>query len=151
MRFPQRLIETAVGLLVLVLAAVALIWGVGQRGTPGHGSYDLYADFSDASGIAPGTLVEIAGVPVGQVVAVDLTDTYDARVQLRINAGVQIPAEAELAWRQSDLIGAPRLAVLIFDLGNDVLEPGDFFAATDPADNFFEVLSDLAAGNAIYD
>ncbi len=150
MRFPQRFIETGVGLLVLAVAALALLWGLGQRGTRG-GGYDLYADFVDASGVAPGTLVEIAGVPVGRVVAVDLTDTYDARVRLRIDAGVQIPAEAELAWRQSDLIGAPRLAVLIFDLGDEVLQPGDFFAATDPADNFFEVLSELAAGNATYD
>jgi len=141
----MRLVEISVGLAVLVIAGLALAWGIAQR-PANSGGYDLYADFTDASGILPGTLVEIAGVPVGQVTAVTLTPGYDARVALRIDEGVQIPEESELAWRQSDLIGAPRLSILIFDLGGEVLRPGDFFATTDPADNFFDVLSDLAAG-----
>lgn len=143
----HRMIETLVGVFILLLALGALALGWRQRpGAAGDG-YDLFADFSDASGIQAGTLVEIAGVPIGRVTQVRLSESYFARVQMRIEAGVKIPEEAELAWRQSDLLGAPRLSVLIFDIGDSYLMDGDFFSSVDPADNFFDVLSNLAQGN----
>ena len=140
----NRTVETLLGVLILLLAALALTLAAQQRPGGGGDGYELLADFTDASGIQPGTLVEIAGVPIGRVTQVDLSPDYFARVRMHISAGIQIPEEAELAWRQSDLLGAPRLSVLIFDISESYLTDGDFFASVDPADNFFDVLSNLA-------
>lgn len=143
----SRVLETLVGAAVLAIAAAALGYAL-TRPQAGGAGYDVFADFADASGVRPGTRVEIAGVRVGQVAEVTLTDAYFARARLRIDAGVAIPEDSELAWRQSDLIGAPSLSILVFDLDGTPLQDGDFFSTVDPADNFFELLSSLARQGA---
>ncbi|MGB0785586.1 MAG: MlaD family protein [Alphaproteobacteria bacterium] len=142
---PTRSLEIIIGALVLVLGFVGLVFGISRSGVQSAG-YKLYASFTDATGIFAGTLVEIAGVPVGQVTDVRLSDNYDAQITIHINENIEIPEDSELAWRQSDLIGAPRLSILVFDVTSEILQPNDYFSSTDPADNFFDVLSDLAAG-----
>ena len=143
----SRWFEIVTGALVLILAAALLIFGLRSRPAGGGAGYTLYAEFSDASGIRPGTVVEISGVPVGRVTSVMLNDIYFATVALHIDEAVVIPEDSELVWRQSDLLGAPRLSILVFDASTDPLIDGDAFLSTDPADNFFEMLSNLAAGN----
>lgn len=142
-----RLTETLIGLLVLIFAGLALTYALTRSGSVsgGEGGYTLYADFQDASGLRLGTEVEIAGVRVGEITSIELTDFYYARVAIGLGADVVIPEDAELAWRQSDLLGAPRLSILVFDETGAPLQDGDFFGSVDPADNFFEVLSNLAA------
>lgn len=146
----MRLGETLVGLAVLVAAILICFWafvgGPMVLGTADGPGYRLFADFDDASGLRPGTVVEIAGVPVGQVTGLTLNEYSQARVEMRVQPNVLIPEEAELAWRQSDLLGAPRLSILIFDMVEPYLSDGDFFSVVDPADNFFELLSNLAQG-----
>ncbi len=140
----SRGLEVALGAGVLLLAGLIALYGIGARAGAGGGSYTLFAEFDDASGIRPGTLVEIAGVPVGRVVEVTLNEVYFARVRLAIDEGIVVPEDSELAWRQSDLIGAPRLSILVFDAFGEPMVDGDQFSAVDPADNFFELLSNLA-------
>lgn len=144
----SRRFEIGVGALVLILAAALLVFGLQSRQALGEAGYTLYAEFSDASGIRPGTVVEISGVPVGRVTSVELNEIYFATVALEINAGVVIPEDSELAWRQSDLLGAPRLSIIVFDAFGEPMGEGDVFSSVDPADNFFELLSNLAAGGA---
>ena len=141
---PGRSLEILAGALVLVLAAAALIFGLNQRPSSGGDSYRLYAEFDDASGIRAGTVVEVAGVPVGRVSSIELNDFYFAQVEMKIDASIQIPEDSELVWRQSDLIGSPSLSILVFDTFSDPMQDGDVFSSVDPADNFFELLSNLA-------
>ena len=54
-------------------------------------------------------------MPIGRVTSITLGPDYFARVTLEIDAGIRIPEESQLAWRQASLIGAPTLAVLIED------------------------------------
>ena len=141
----ERGLEILVGGGVLLLALFSLIFAINQRTTHSDGAYTLYGEFTDASGIGPGTVVEIAGVPIGEVIGVELNEALFAKVAMRIDGTVQIPEDSELAWRQSDLIGSPRLSVLVFDMFAPPLGDGDFFSSVDPADNFFELLSSLAS------
>lgn len=148
---PSRLGEALIGLLVLVFGLAALVWALwaGRGSVPAHSQgYSLYADFEDASGIRPGTVVDMAGVPVGRVTGVALNEFYQARVQIHLEAGVAIPEASELAWRQLDLLAAPRLTIVPFALEGPYLQDGDFFSAVDPADNILEVLSNLAGAGS---
>ena len=145
----KRPFETAVGALVLLLAGLFLFYGLVSRPGSGGSGYTLYADFSDASGLRIGTVVESAGVPIGRITSLTLGQDYFARVAVEIDAGITLPEGSQLAWRQASLIGAPTLAVLIEDPFSDPLEDGDVFSSVDPADNLFELLYALAgAGSA---
>ena len=141
----ERRLEILVGVSVLLLALFSVVFALKQRNAHNGEAYTLYGEFTDASGIRPGTVVEIAGVPIGEVTGVELNEALFAKVAMRIDAAIQIPEDSELAWRQSDLIGSPRLSVLVFDMFAPPLGEGDFFSSVDPADNFFELLSSLAS------
>lgn len=145
----SRRFEIGVGALVLILAAALLVFGLRSRPSGGGSGYTLYAVFEDVSGIRAGSVVSVSGVPIGRVTSVELDEYYSALVAIQINEGVLLPDGSEIAWRQSDLLGSPGLSVIPFgDPQEDgAMLDGDYFSDTDPADNFFEVLSGLAAGS----
>ncbi|HRP70216.1 MAG TPA: outer membrane lipid asymmetry maintenance protein MlaD [Turneriella sp.] len=66
--------------------------------------YTLYANFVSISGLKPGAVVEIAGVGVGNATRIELNHNK-ARLTLRLNKGIQIPADSAVAIRTRGLIG----------------------------------------------
>jgi phospholipid/cholesterol/gamma-HCH transport system substrate-binding protein len=78
--------------------------------------YTLYANFDNISGLKSGDMVQIAGVDVGKVGAISLSDNR-AHVALRINPGVEIDDEAFAAIKSSGIIGDKFIAI--------ALGPGD--------------------------
>jgi phospholipid/cholesterol/gamma-HCH transport system substrate-binding protein len=115
--------EAKVGLFVLVgfiiLAFMSLRVGGLQFGR--QKGYKVYAIFDSASGLKLNVPVEIAGVEVGRVMAVDLSDGK-ARVTLRIRPDVRLGEDASATIRTKGVLGdryielvpgsasAPRLA-----------------------------------------
>ena len=83
---------------ILVVAFVALLYGayavLGRAlfGTP-HARY--YADFADASGIAPGSQVLMAGLQVGTVSETKLMSPTLARLTLDLKPDVKIPGDSQ--------------------------------------------------------
>ncbi len=76
----------ALGYLSMRLGRIALF--------PAPG-YVLHADFDNISGLKVGDQVQVAGVPVGKVVEISLPpDGERARVEMRLNKGVQIDSDA---------------------------------------------------------
>ena len=74
-------VETILGGLVIVIAIwfLAFSYHAGHSGSTGEG-FEVYADFSGIGGLKAGDAVEISGVKVGSVQAVDLVpDNYLAR------------------------------------------------------------------------
>jgi len=140
----NRSLETAVGALVLLIAGLFLYVGLAARPAHGEGSYTLFADFIDATGVRAGTAVQTAGVPIGQVVDVRLTETGFARVTFTIAEGVSIPEESQVAVRANGLIGAPVLDIRLDPAGSPALADGGQIYDTDPADDLFELLYALA-------
>ena len=68
-------LELVTGLFLLV-GIVALIYVSIRLGDVGLGEwgYKVYADFPTAGGLQSGAVVELAGVEIGRVEAVDLAD-----------------------------------------------------------------------------
>ena len=82
----NRIINAGVGALLL-LAAVSVLFIAFYASTPDwkeYQGYSLFANFDEAAGLRPRAPIRIAGVQVGEVESVTLTDLYQARVKLRM-------------------------------------------------------------------
>ena len=99
-------LEVIVGLFVILgLCALAyLSVRLGQLQIGQGNTYDLTAVFPTVAGLREGATVEIAGVQVGRVQEIKLTD-YAAAVTLRIDKQVQLQEDAIASIRTRGLIG----------------------------------------------
>jgi len=101
-------IETAVGLFVLagLLCVTYLTVKLGKMELFGGDAYQVYAKFSDVTGLGGGAFVEMAGVRVGKVASIGL-DPADstAVVEMRIDNGVRLTDDAIVSIKTSGLIG----------------------------------------------
>ena len=68
-------------------------------------SYRVTAEFTNISGLKPGAVVEIAGVPVGKVAKIDLSKVDRAVITLSIKQQVKISEDAIDSVRTQGIIG----------------------------------------------
>ena len=126
----HRLGLSVVGFLILGTAsAFYLFSSLGETALYNAWGYTIYADFESATGLGPGTPVEIAGVRVGRVDTVQLTDAR-ARVRLTIDSDVEIQEDAIASVHTKGLLGGPY--VLISLGGSDkIIPPGGMLRETE--------------------
>jgi phospholipid/cholesterol/gamma-HCH transport system substrate-binding protein len=89
--YATRTTQLIVGIFALLgIAALAFLsFRLGKVELIAPPSYELFAKFDNVSGLKDGDTVEIAGVPVGKVINIDLGDER-ANVSMRINDGVKV-------------------------------------------------------------
>jgi phospholipid/cholesterol/gamma-HCH transport system substrate-binding protein len=99
-------LELAVGIFVLLgLACLAyLAINLGKMEVFGRG-YQIYANFDNVSGLKTGAMVEVAGVEVGRVDAIQLTNLFQARVSMKVQNGLKIHDDAIASIRTKGIIG----------------------------------------------
>lgn len=98
-----------VGILVILGAVAFFIFLTFIRGwETGGGTSRYWADFSDASGLAPRSEVRIAGVPVGRVESITLAEGK-ARIVISIRADVPIYPNAVISKQSASFLGDYRL------------------------------------------
>lgn len=116
--------ELLAGAVVLAVAAGFLGWGFG-KGFARETGYEVRASFPDVDGVAVGTEVRLAGVPVGRVTGVTLNpDTYMADARLSLPAGIALPSDSAALIQSDGLLGG---AYIQIQPGGspDNLAPGD--------------------------
>jgi phospholipid/cholesterol/gamma-HCH transport system substrate-binding protein len=98
--------ELAVGffLLIGIFSLAYLSMNLGRLEMMGGRSYSLYAEFEKAGGIKTGAVIEIAGVQVGKVKNIKLSD-YQALIEFSINNDVKIQQDAIASIKTKGLIG----------------------------------------------
>jgi phospholipid/cholesterol/gamma-HCH transport system substrate-binding protein len=139
-------LNIAVGVFVIlgILALGYLSIKLGRVTFLGGGGYVVTANFSSVGGLRPGSSVEIAGVPVGQVEAIRLAD-YEAQVVLRLDAGVKLQEDAIAAIKTKGLIGEK--FVSISPGGSDrIIAPNGRIREVEPPVDFEELLSKYVFG-----
>ena len=111
--------------IVLISFLVTLAFSV-NRFEALRGVYRLEADLKDAAGLIPGNEVRLAGVKVGTVKTIELTDE-SARIVMEIQDDLQIPLETRLEVKLKTLLGQkfielqfPRTYLTSVDSENDV-------------------------------
>jgi len=98
--------EFWVGVFAIIGVSAAGYLSVGLAGLhigPSN-TYSIAAEFDNISGLELGASVEIAGVPVGEVTAIELKDPA-ALVHMDINNGVKIKDDDIVSIRTKGIIG----------------------------------------------
>ncbi len=139
-------INIAVGLFVLIgiLGLAYLSIQLGRVSLLGATGYVVTADFPSVGGLKAGSTVEIAGVEIGRVEAIGLAD-YQARVTLRIHAGVKLQEDSIASIKTKGLIGEKYLRISPGGSDRLILPRGRIREVEAPVD-FEELLSKYIFG-----
>jgi phospholipid/cholesterol/gamma-HCH transport system substrate-binding protein len=131
---PSPFRDLAVGLFVLVgLGALAyLSFSVGGLSYAGPGGFIVYAHFDQIAGLAPRAPVEISGVKVGQVKAIDLDENYRARVTLDLDPALELPTDTSASIVTAGILG-DRYVSLQPGGAEERLQPGGTITFTESA------------------
>lgn len=117
-----RLSLDVIGFLLLgTCALIYLFIFLGELNIRGGWEYTLYADFSSASGLAPGSPVELAGVRVGRVTAISL-DGARSRVTLSLRKEIQLHTDVIASIQTKGLLGE-RYVLLTPGGSEDIIPP----------------------------
>jgi len=100
-------LEIAVGFFLLlgILSLAYISINLGKLEIMGKEGYTVYADFDKAGGIKPNAVVEMAGVEVGTVKGVSITEDYRARVTLSIDMSIKLQEDVIASIKTKGLIG----------------------------------------------
>lgn len=124
--------ELLVGLFMIIgiTCLTYLSIKLGRMEIIGDKGYKLYAEFSEIGGLKNGASVEIAGVEVGRVKNISLSD-YQAKIELQINSGVKIQEDSIAVVKTKGLLGEKFIQI---SPGGDekVIPPGGKIRETQP-------------------
>lgn len=139
-------LEFTVGIFVLIgiICLGYLTIKLGKMEVLGGDGYEIHALFSNVGGLTTGADVLIAGVKVGKVAKIALTD-YNAKVTLRISKDVKIQEDAIASIKTKGLIGEKYIELT--PGGSDTLiGPGGILKDTQPAVDIEELISKYVFG-----
>jgi len=141
-------LEIAVGIF-LVLGLCGFGWLALQLGEvpwlTGSHSYILSAEFDNISGVKKGADVQIAGVPVGTVRNVALSEDDMALATLQIKKTIQIPIDSIASVKSQGIIGDKFIQIT---LGGDeeLYKPGSVITDTESSVDLESLISKFAFG-----
>ena len=128
----RNAVETVMGAVVLVVAAVFLFFAYTTTKVTAAGGNVYSAQFSRVDGIRDGTDVRIAGIKVGQVtsLALDPKEFWPV-VRISVDPNLKFPVDSVLSIKMSGLLGDKFVDI---EPGNDdaIIQPGGKFEHTTP-------------------
>ena len=137
-----NLVETAVGAVVIVIAAAFFLFAYTTSGIGrGSGGYKLTAEFDNADGIGVGSDVRMSGVKIGTVTSQELdTMTYQAVLTISIDPTLKLPDDSSAKVKSEGLLGSKFVAL---EPGGsaDMLQDGDRIAYTQGAIDIWSLVS----------
>lgn len=151
-------------LLPLFLAASALvastgcdgIFGVNLPGGAAHGAtYKVTVVFDDVLDLVPQSAVKVDDVSVGDVDRITLDDaTFKAKVVVRVNKGVHLPANTLARVRQTSLLGEKFVELTrptdpVGELHDGDVIDADHTSRTPEVEEVFTAMSALLNGGGI--
>jgi phospholipid/cholesterol/gamma-HCH transport system substrate-binding protein len=137
-----NLVETAVGAVVIVIAALFFIFAYTTSGIgKGARGYQLVAEFDNADGIGIGSDVRMSGVKIGTVTSQELDPmTYQAVLRMSIDRSLRLPDDSSAKVTSEGLLGSKFVAL---EPGGspDMLQEGDRIAYTQGAIDIWSLIS----------
>jgi phospholipid/cholesterol/gamma-HCH transport system substrate-binding protein len=117
-------IETILGAVVLLIAAIFLLFAYSIADLKVTSGYEVSADFLKIGGLVRGSDVRISGVNVGTVSGESLNhDNFQARITMSISADVDLPVDTQAAIVGDGLLGS-KYVNLIPGRSHQVIKPG---------------------------
>lgn len=139
--------ETLYGTIVVLLGAMVLAYNVTETHETRLVSGDtmtVTAVFNRVDGLREGAAVRMAGVPVGVVSSMTLTDRYEAETRLRLRADIEMPEDTAAVIETEGLFG-DKYIELKPGGGLDNLQPGGRISYTQDSVILDELLAKIIA------
>ena len=124
-----------------VLCGGYLAVGLGDIKLFSSNRYELIAEFDNVSGLKTGASVEIAGVPIGEVLAINLQDPR-ALVTLSINKSVQLRDDDIASIRTKGIIG-DRYIKVSRGGSDSYIKPGQKMVETESVVDFEDIVGKI--------
>ncbi|MSP43219.1 MAG: outer membrane lipid asymmetry maintenance protein MlaD [Alphaproteobacteria bacterium] len=107
-----NLVETLIGAAVLAVAGIFLAFGYSTSSIRTDGGTRLVAKFNRVDGLTLGSDVRMSGIKVGTVIDQRLDPaSFQAVVELDINADVKLPDDSSAKITTQGLLGATYLSI----------------------------------------
>ena len=136
----RNLIETGMGMVVLVVAGVFLVLAYNSTDFRKGKGYLISAEFNKIGSIKVGSDVRVSGVPVGRVVALFLDPkSFMAQITFDIDVKYSFPTDTVAVIESEGLLGGNFVA-LIPGGDEDELTSGDFLEFTQDAVDISQML-----------
>lgn len=136
----RSLLETVMGAVVLVVAAMFVMFVYEKRSVASGDGYDVVASFDNVSGIAAGSDVRIGGIKVGTITHMELNpQTYRANVNMRLKPNVKVPDDSSASIVSEGLLGG-KFVQLVPGAEDAMLENGGEIRYTQSSVNLEEMI-----------
>ncbi|MDD9934653.1 MAG: outer membrane lipid asymmetry maintenance protein MlaD [Myxococcales bacterium] len=137
-------VEMAVGMFVLLgLCALGyLSVSIGGASLWPTDRYGISARFASVGDLSEGAVVKLAGVSVGEVDSIGI-DRYAARVGMRIDRSLELPADTIASVKTEGLLGEAYVS-LSPGASEDNLQDGGRITQTEPPLDLFELVEKYA-------
>src|SRR5882724_2626104 len=144
----RNIIETIMGGVVLLIAALFLAFAYAGSNLRGVGGYDVVARFNRVDGLANGAEVRLSGIKIGSVVRQDLDPkTYLAVVHLAIADNIKLPIDSTAKIQSDSLLSGSHVNL---EPGGDdkMLANGDEIKYTQDPVNLSDLIGRFIFSNA---
>lgn len=137
---PKQVVEMLVGAGMLLFGIVFIAFAFSGSGPDAGDGYRVVAVFNDASGLAPGDEMRIAGVKIGRVVEKQFdAEAFEAVVTFVVDDHIKLPADSEALIEPDGLLGGS-FVLIKPGLKQSHIPPGGRFTATRGTINVIDVI-----------
>jgi phospholipid/cholesterol/gamma-HCH transport system substrate-binding protein len=143
-------LEMVVGLF-MVIGFAAFVYLALQLGEVSFLSdsktYLLKAEFDNVAGVKKGASVQVAGVVVGEVAVVELSEDEVAVLSLKIDNSLEVPIDSMASVKSQGIIGDKYIQL---SLGGEeeLFKPGELLIDTESSLDIESLISKFAFGSA---
>lgn len=136
-------IETIMGALVLLVAAVFLVFAYTTADLRQVEGYPMRASFTKVGGLTVGGEVRLAGIQVGSVTAQRLDpETFEAVVDMTILESVRLPTDTRALITSDGLLGGSYIK-LIPGSDDEILEAGAELTRTEDYHSLEDLVGEI--------
>ena len=136
----QSPIETVMGAVVLLVAAIFLVFAYTSAATHSVAGYEVSAKFDRIEGIRDGGDVRISGIKVGTIASTTLDKkTFQAIVRMTIDKSIALPTDTVATITSSGLLG-DKFLQLVPGADDAVIAPGGVIKFTQAPMNLESLL-----------
>ena len=143
-------IELGVGLFMIIgfAAFVYLALQLGEVSfLSSSRTYVLKAEFTNVSGVKKGASVQVAGVVVGEVTAIELGDDAYAILSLQVDNSLKVPTDSMASVKSQGIIG-DKYIQLSLGGAEELFKPGELLVDTESSLDIESLISKFAFGSA---
>ena len=143
----RNLIETILGGVVLVVAALFLTFAYTNAGIQAVPGYEVVARFDRIDGLKEGGDVRMSGIKVGTILSQEIDpETYLAVVRMSVDPSIKLPTDTAAQIVMDGLLGG-KYMILVPGAEEKMIPPGGEIRFTQSPLNLDDLIGQLIFSN----